>query len=148
MATERNPFDKIEETISNVIELPEQLEKITDSPSIEPDEDGGVTVDFTQTSIEMNPESETEQWYGNIADTLDDESLTQIAEDTINNYTADKDSRAEWESMFERGFDLLGLKIEDASEPFEGACTAVHPMLIESAVKFQSKAIQESLSAV
>ena len=143
MATERNPFDKIEETISNVIELPEQLEEATGAPTIEPDEDGGVTVDFTQTSIEMNPESETEQWYGNIADTLDDESLTQIAEDTINNYTADKDSRAEWESMFERGFDLLGLKIEDASEPFEGACTAVHPMLIESAVKFQSKAIQE-----
>ena len=143
MATERNPFDKIEETISNVIELPEQLEKITDSPTIEPDEDGGVTVDFTQTSIEMEPESETEEWYGNIADTLDDDELQQIAEDTINNYTADKDSRAEWESMFERGFDLLGLKIEDASEPFEGACTAVHPMLIESAVKFQSKAIQE-----
>jgi len=143
MATERNPFDKIEETISNVIELPEQIEEATGAPTIEPDEDGGVTVDFTQTSIEMNPESETEQWYGNIADTLDDESLTQIAEDTINNYTADKDSRAEWESMFERGFDLLGLKIEDASEPFEGACTAVHPMLIESAVKFQSKAIQE-----
>ena len=143
MATERNPFDKIEKTISNVIELPEQIEKITDSPIIEPDEDGGVTVDFTQTSIEMNPESETEEWYGNIADTLDDGELQQIAEDTINNYTADKDSRAEWESMFERGFDLLGLKIEDASEPFEGACTAVHPMLIESAVKFQSKAIQE-----
>ena len=143
MATERNPFDKIEETISNVIELPEQIEEATGAPTIEPDEDGGVTVDFTQTSIEMNPESETEEWYGNIADTLDDGELQQIAEDTINNYTADKDSRGEWESMFERGFDLLGLKIEDASEPFEGACTAVHPMLIESAVKFQSKAIQE-----
>jgi len=147
MATERNPFDKIEETISNVIELPEQIEEATGAPTIEPDEDGGVTVDFTQTSIEMNPESETEQWYGNIADTLDDESLTQIAEDVVNNYTADKDSRGEWESMFERGFDLLGLKIEDASEPFEGACTAVHPMLIESAVKFQSKAIQEMFPA-
>ena len=143
MATERNPFDKIEETISNVIELPEQIEEATGAPTIEPDEDGGVTVDFTQTSIEMNPESETEEWYGNIADTLDDGELQQIAEDTINNYTADKDSRGEWESMFERGFDLLGLKIEEASEPFEGACTAVHPMLIESAVKFQSKAIQE-----
>jgi hypothetical protein len=143
MAIEKNPFDKIEETLSNVVQLPEQIKEATGAPTIEPDEDGGVTVDFTQTSIEMNPESETEQWYGNIADTLDDESLTQIAEDTINNYTADKDSRAEWESMFERGFDLLGLKIEDASEPFEGACTAVHPMLIESAVKFQSKAIQE-----
>jgi hypothetical protein len=143
MAIEKNPFDKIEETLSNVVQLPEQIKEATGAPTIEPDEDGGVTVDFTQTSIEMEPENETEQWYGNIADTLDDESLTQIAEDTINNYTADKDSRAEWESMFERGFDLLGLKIEDASEPFEGACTAVHPMLIESAVKFQSKAIQE-----
>ena len=143
MAIEKNPFDKIEETLSNVVQLPEQIKEATGAPTIEPDEDGGVTVDFTQTSIEMEPESETEQWYGNIADTLDDELLTQIAEDTINNYTADKDSRAEWESMFERGFDLLGLKIEDASEPFEGACTAVHPMLIESAVKFQSKAIQE-----
>jgi|14_taG_2_1085336.scaffolds.fasta_scaffold00529_18 hypothetical protein len=143
MATERNPFDRIEETISNVVQLPEQIEEITDSPTFEPDEDGGVTVDFTQTTIEMEPESETQEWYGNLADTLDEESLIQIAEDTVNNYTADKDSRAEWESMFERGFDLLGLKIEDASEPFEGACTAVHPMLIESAVKFQSKAIQE-----
>ena len=143
MATERNPFDKIEETISNVIELPEQIEEATGAPTIEPDEDGGVTVDFTQTSIEMNPESETEEWYGNLANDLDDGELQQIAEDTINNYTADRDSRGEWESMFERGFDLLGLKIEEASEPFEGACTAVHPMLIESAVKFQSKAIQE-----
>ena len=49
--------------------------------------------------------------------------------------------------MFERGFDLLGLKLEEASEPFEGACTAVHPVLIESAVKFQSKATQELFPA-
>jgi len=45
--------------------------------------------------------------------------------------------------MFERGFDLLGLKLEQGTEPFEGACTAVHPLLIESAVKFQSKASGE-----
>ena len=143
MATERNPFDKIEETISNVIELPEQIDAITDSPTIQPDEDGGVTVDFTKTSIEMEAEADIQEWYGNLANDIDEEELQEIATTVIDNYTADKDSRAEWESMFERGFDLLGLKIEDASEPFEGACTAVHPMLIESAVKFQSKAIQE-----
>jgi hypothetical protein len=40
-------------------------------------------------------------------------------------------------------FDLLGLKIEETNEPFDGACTAVHPLIIESAVKFQSKATQE-----
>jgi hypothetical protein len=147
MAIEKNPFDKIEETLSNVVQLPEQIKEATGAPTIEPDEDGGVTVDFTQTTIEMEPEGEMKEWYGNIANDLDEGELSQIAEDVINNYTADKDSRGEWESMFERGFDLLGLKIEDSSEPFEGACTAVHPMLIESAVKFQSKAIQEMFPA-
>ena len=147
MAIEKNPFDKIEETISNVVKLPEQIKEATGSPTFEADDDGGVTVDFTEVNIEMEPESEMQEWFGNIADTLDEEKLVKIAEDVINNYTADKDSRAEWESMFERGFDLLGLKIQDTSEPFEGACTAVHPMLIESAVKFQSKAIQEMFPA-
>ena len=78
-----------------------------------------------------------------LTDTLEDEDKEIIAADVVDNYTSDKDSRAEWEAMFEKGFDLLGLKIQESSEPFEGACTAVHPMLIESAVKFQSKAIQE-----
>jgi ubiquinone biosynthesis protein UbiJ len=49
--------------------------------------------------------------------------------------------------MFERGFDLLGLKLEETTEPFEGAATAVHPLLIESAVKFQSRASQELFPA-
>ena len=62
-------------------------------------------------------------------------------------FEADRDSRSEWESMFERGFDLLGLKLEETTEPFEGAATAVHPLLIESAVKFQSRASQELFPA-
>jgi len=49
--------------------------------------------------------------------------------------------------MFTSGLDLLGLKLEETNEPFEGACTAVHPLLIESAVSFQSKAIQELFPA-
>jgi hypothetical protein len=104
--------------------------------------DGGVIVDFS-TTVEMEAEEPVKEWYGNLAEKLDDEELNQIAEDVYNNYDADKNSRSDWESMFERGFDLLGLKIQDSSEPFEGACTAVHPLLIESAVKFQSKASQE-----
>jgi len=83
------------------------------------------------------------EWYANLAEKLDDDELSKIAEDVYNNYDSDKSSRQEWESMFERGFDLLGLKIQEGTEPFEGACTAVHPLLIESAVKFQSKASQE-----
>ena len=145
MAIEKNPFDKIPEEIQNVIPIPKKIEDTNATFEVEPD--GGVTVDFTEVSVEMQPEPDIEEWYGNMANDMEDEELQEIAATVIDNYRADKDSRADWESMFERGFDLLGLKIEDTSEPFEGACTAVHPMLIESAVKFQSKAIQEMFPA-
>ena len=143
MATERNPFEQIPEEVSNVVNIPKPEEATMAQPTFEMDTDGGVIVDLEGTSPEMGAEESVQEWYGNLVDTLEDEQLANIANEVIDCFTSDRDSRQEWESMFERGFDLLGLKIQDSSEPFEGACTAVHPMLIESAVKFQSKAIQE-----
>ena len=142
MATEKNPFDKIREEITNVVQMPTPEQMLEGAPTFEMEEDGGVTVDFTGV-VEMEAEESIQEWYGDLTDTVEDEDQETIAADVIDNYTADKESRSEWEAMFEKGFDLLGLKIEETAEPFEGACTAVHPMLIESAVKFQSKAIQE-----
>ena len=138
MAVEKNPFEKKEET-TNVISIntPKQDEGV----SFEVDTDGGVTVNFGEENIEE--EVTAKEYYSNLATDMDEEVLKDVAQTVIGNFQADKDSRAEWDSMFERGFDLLGLKLEDATEPFEGACTAVHPLLIESAVKFQSKASQE-----
>ena len=142
MATEKNPFERISEEITNVVKMPTPEEMMEGAPTFEMEDDGGVTVDFTGV-VEMEAEESIQEWYGDLTDTLEDEDKEDIAADVVDNYTSDKDSRAEWEAMFEKGFDLLGLKIQESSEPFEGACTAVHPMLIESAVKFQSKAIQE-----
>ena len=142
MATEKNPFEQIPEEISNVIEMPQAMEE-GEGPAFYPEDDGGVTVDFTETTIVMEPEEEIKEWYGDITDKLEDAEQENVASNVVDNYTSDKESRAEWEAMFEKGFDLLGLKLQETSEPFEGACTAVHPMLIESAVKFQAKAIQE-----
>ena len=138
MAVEKNPFDKKEET-SNVVSINAPAED--SNVSFEVDTDGGVTVNFSEDKIEE--EVTAKEYYANLADGLDDEILQDISHTVIENFQADKDSRGEWDSMFERGFDLLGLKLEDTTEPFEGACTAVHPLLIESAVKFQSKASQE-----
>ena len=143
MATERNPFDKIPKTTeTNVVAMmPEESANV--SIEIDPS-DGGVIVDFSsEEDAVMEPSEEISEWYGDLSEDLDEEELQNIAIDVIENFNADKDSRAEWESMFERGFDLLGLKLEEASEPFQGACTAVHPLLIESAIKFQSKASGE-----
>ena len=142
MATEKNPFERISEEITNVVQMPTPEQMIEGAPTFEMEDDGGVTVDFTGV-VEMEAEESIQEWYGDLTDTLEDEEKENIAADVVDNYTSDKESRAEWEAMFEKGFDLLGLKIQESSEPFEGACTAVHPMLIESAVKFQSKAIQE-----
>jgi hypothetical protein len=140
MATERNPYDMIPQEETNVVPMSPEEDTGT-TFEVDP-EDGGVIVDF-DTNTEMEASEDLAEWFGDLSETLEEEDLDSIARDVIDNFNADKDSRAEWESMFERGFDLLGLKLEEGSEPFEGACTAVHPLLIESAVKFQSKASQE-----
>ena len=141
MAVEQNPFEQINPMEDNVVPMPMVDES---KATFELDDDGGVLVDFTEeTTIEMGAEDSVGEWYRNMRNDLEEDELQDIARTLYDNYEADKESRHEWESMFERGFDLLGLKIEEASEPFEGACTAVHPLLIESAVKFQSKASQE-----
>ena len=142
MATERNPFDKIPEEVSNIIPMAPAEQTDIDA-TFEVADDGGVIVDFASEDIVMEPSESIAEWYGDLCDTLDENELYEISSNVIENYQADKDSRGEWESMFERGFELLGLKLQPGSEPFEGACTAVHPLLIESAVKFQSKASGE-----
>ena len=142
MATEKNPYEKMAEKITNVIPMPTQEEN-NEGPTYQLEDDGGITVDFSEESIEMGASIEIEEWYGNLAENMDEEELEEIGSIVLDDFSSDKESRAEWEAMFERGFDLLGLKIQDTAEPFEGACTAVHPLLIESAVKFQSKASQE-----
>lgn len=153
MAIERNPFDRIPETPSakQEIELSKTMDGMEQETSIEIDpETGEVVVEFStepqedEDSLDESQQEESdEEFYRNLAEELEDGELSDIANKVIDGFTADKESRTDWESIFERGFDLLGLKLEETAEPFQGACTAVHPVLIESAVKFQSKATQE-----
>ena len=141
MAIEKNPYDLNQ---SNVV--PMNIEATEESStSFEVDDDGGVIVDFgsEESIFEEEEVIGLGEWYDDLSKEIDEDELDDIANQVYDNYQSDKDSRGEWEDMFERGFDLLGLKLQDATEPFEGACTAVHPLLIESAVKFQSKASQE-----
>ena len=151
MATERNPYDQIP-AMDNVIQLDVERDTTPDNVSIEIDpETGEVEVEFGDVDIEMSEDGVeidiNDGFYENLVEKLDEETLVEIGHGVFDKFESDKDSRAEWESMFERGFDLLGLKLEETTEPFEGAATAVHPLLIESAVKFQSRASQELFPA-
>jgi len=111
--------------------------------------DGSIMVEFNVEEGD-NPEinySNPTGFYRNLVEELDQDTQDYIADQVIKAYEADLESRLEWEQMFTNGLDLLGLKLEETNEPFQGACTAVHPLLIESAVSFQSKAIQELFPA-
>tara|TARA_R110000796_G_scaffold8869_2_gene30250 strand:+ start:524 stop:3007 length:2484 start_codon:yes stop_codon:yes gene_type:complete len=147
MAIAKNPNEPIE-TIEDPVD-PTGMDLESPMSTLEFDENGDVVIDLEGAEVEtpdFDPKS-TDGFYENLASKMSEEDLQDISIQVINAYESDKSSREEWESMFDKGFDLLGLKIEETSEPFEGACTAVHPLLIESAVKFQSKAIQELLPA-
>ena len=104
MAVEKNPFEKKEET-TNVVSI-NATAPADENVSFEVDTDGGVTVNFGEEGIEE--EVTAKEYYSNLAETLDDEILNDIASTVIDNFQADRDSRGEWDSMFERGCDLLG----------------------------------------
>ena len=144
MAIERNtPATPIEGTD----ELPEQEEL---SISIDnPDsvaiatEDGGMIIDF-------DPDSENVIQSGfnaNLADLMSEDDLNVLGGDLISQYQADKDSRSEWEETYVKGLDQLGLKIEERTTPWAGACGVFHPMLSEAVIRFQSQSIAEMFPA-
>jgi len=83
----------------------------------------------------------------NLAEFVEDKELNVIASDLVSAYHSDKESRADWERSYIEGLDLLGLKHEDRTMPWDGACGVFHPLLTESVIRFQSQAIQELFPA-
>ena len=102
--------------------------------------------------IELPPEDgeevteEAEQdFYANIAETIDDKALSQLASDLISEYQSDKESRKEWEDTYTNGLDLLGFKYKSTTQPFKGASNVTHPLLSEAVTQFQAQAYKELL---
>jgi hypothetical protein len=83
----------------------------------------------------------------NLAELIDEADLYSMANDLIGSFRADKESRADWERSYIEGLDLLGLKHEERTTPWDGACGVFHPLLTESVIRFQSQAIQEIFPA-
>ena len=113
-----------------------------DSVSVETP-DGGLMFDFEG---ESNPMGEI-PFDDNLAEYIEDKELTLIAGDLISSFKSDKESRSDWERTYVEGLELLGLKHEDRTTPWDGACGVFHPLLTESVIKFQSQSIQELFPA-
>jgi hypothetical protein len=97
--------------------------------------------------LEMVQEEEDPEFGMNLADEMDDSSLQEIASELVGMFDADIGARKDWADTYVEGMKLLGLKIEEKTEPWEGACGVFHPMLTESVVRFQSEAIMETFPA-
>ena len=106
-------------------------------------EDGGMIVDFDPSASNMTDAS----FDSNLVDFIDEDELTSMGNELIGAYQSDKDSRSEWEETYVKGLDQLGLKIEERTTPWAGACGVFHPMLSEAVIKFQSQAIAEIFPA-
>ena len=123
-----------------------------DMPITESD-DGAITIELPDGGVMIqlgeDPENESggEEHDANLAEFLSDTELGKIANELVADYKSDKTSRKEWEETYIRGLDLLGLKIEERTQPWEGACGVFHPMLAEAVVRFQAQAIQEIFPA-
>lgn len=76
----------------------------------------------------------------NLAEHLTDDELNTIVLDLADAFESDLESRKDWENIYTKGLDLLGIKVDDRDYPWAGACGVTHPMILESSVRFQSKA--------
>lgn len=111
---------------------------------IEVVEEGGTVVEI--------PEPVVDDHDANLMETVfsseeQRQKINGMAAEWITEYEQDLRSREDWEKTYRRGLKLLGLNIEDRSEPWEGACGVVHPLLTEAVVRFQSEAITETFPA-
>jgi hypothetical protein len=107
-----------------------------------------VTIRAGDTEIEIDPDAEEDDGFNeNLADILDDGQLTELASDLIGEFEEDISSRKDWMQTYVDGLDLLGMKIDDRTEPWPGACGIYHPMLSEALVKFQAETMMETFPA-
>jgi hypothetical protein len=83
----------------------------------------------------------------NLAEVVSEQTLQSLASELTGDYDADISSRKDWIQTYVDGLELLGMKIEERSEPWEGACGVYHPLLSEALVKFQAETMMETFPA-
>lgn len=116
---------------------------------IEIEDPEGVKIHAGNFELEMTrKETKGKDFGANLADEIDEGVLSALAGDLIEDFDKDMQDRREWIQTYVEGLKLLGLKYEERTEPWQGACGVFHPMLTESVVRFQSEAMMETFPAM
>lgn len=97
--------------------------------------------------LEIEKDEDGEDFNVNLAEVMDEGAIQSLAGDLAEDISNDLASRKDWEQMYKDGITLLGLKFEERTEPWDGACGVFHPMITEAVVRFQSDTIMETFPA-
>ena len=130
---------------------PEGIEEIAENEEaieIEIEDPEKVTIGIGDSEIVIDPDRMDDDTFSeNLAEELDDQYLAELSSDLLEDFSNDINSRKDWLETYVDGLELLGLKIEERTEPWEGACAVYHPLLSEALVKFQAETMMETFPA-
>ena len=123
----------------SLYQAPVGLDSLTEDP---------IEIEIVDAELEVEEDvEETEDFDENLAEVLSEGALTELAGDLMGDFEEDISSRKDWIQTYVDGLELLGMKIEERTEPWEGACGVYHPLLSEALVKFQAETIMETFPA-
>lgn len=134
---------------SSLYQDPVRAEVMQEEPvEIEIENPDSVTIGMGDVEIELRPEPKTaDDFDANLAEYMDEGELESLGSELVDDFNKDIVDRKDWIQTYVDGLKLLGLKYEDRTEPWNGACGVFHPMLTESVVRFQSEAVMETFPA-
>jgi hypothetical protein len=127
----------------------EELAMAEPAMSIEIENPDSVTLDDGSMEITIVPgkDKKEDEFNANLADDMDEKQLVELSGDLMGEFRTDIDSRKDWLNTYVEGLELLGLKVEDRTEPWPGACNVYHPLMTEALVKFQAETMMETFPA-
>src|SRR5210317_2265056 len=122
-----------------------QVEDFAGGAEIMDDGQGGAII---QALAEMQGAEVMTEMYdhdANLAEVMDEATLGSLSSELVESFEEDKDSRAEWEEGYTNGLDLLGIRYQERTQPFQGASGVTHPLIAESVTQFQAQSYKELL---
>jgi len=140
--------DNVDKSLSQAPQGIEAMAMGQPDLSIEIENPESVTLDDGSMEITIVPgKEEGDEFNDNLAEDMDEGQLTELSGDLLGEYDADINSRKDWLTTYVDGLELLGLKVEDRTEPWPGACNVYHPLMTEALVKFQAETMMETFPA-
>jgi hypothetical protein len=126
----------------------DQLGEAEEPIEIEIEDPESVRIQAGDVEIEIEPTDEDDEFSKNLAEDIPDDVLATLAGELIGDYESDVAARKDWVQTYVDGLELLGLKIEERTDPWPGACGVYHPLLTEAVVKFQAETMMETFPAM